>query len=404
MIRFLDIIFISILTFTIASQGLFAQNEDLENILNINVKDDDQSNIELEPDPLNLQSNWWMYFEDSKEQLDKKVDSFIVSLNELSKSVSDKHKEKSNEYITRIKASLKALIDIKKADAKTIPTEPFKELYTLDELLALNRSLRELEAIYKTELPVFKENQKTSKALSGKIDTLYASYKKIDVVNQDKLIKGLELIANRIAWFVSTQKEPIQKELLDYQDSKIKKLKNEIDFAKSNLSINENELETIKKEIDNHQSVLNLAQKDFVEAYSLSLESVEEDLTGYFKSSLLKQKSLLEKILSTNEEVKLNYLLTKELIILLSLQDTKKHADKFIKQYTSNESILKDVYTKSDEWHSSLLKEINSLIETNLGNDNAGDLQNTEQIAKDRSDIVKGVAQALQKLDNSLAD
>lgn len=405
MIRFLGILLTSAFVFIFTSQGLGAQTELLGTILEETVREDEQHNIELEPNPLNLQSNWWKYFEDSEEQLDIKIKSFIANLNKLSNSSGDKHKEKSFEYITRIQASLKALIDIKRTSEKIKLTEtPFKESYSLDELLYLNRSLRELESIYKTELPAFKENQKASKALAGKIDTLNASYKKIDAKNKEKLTKGLEIIANRIAWFVSKQKEPIQKELLDHQNTRIIKLKQEIDFAQSNLSITENELNTIEKEIDNQQSILILAQKKFLEAQSLSLENIEEDLAGYLKSNLLKQKYLLAKIQSTSEETILNYLRDKKSIILLSLQDPKHPTNDLVQQYKSNDSFLKDVSTKSNEWHSSLMKEISTLIETNLGTNEADNLQNIVQITKDRSETVRGIAQALQKLDKALAD
>lgn len=405
MTRVLGILLTTALVVTFASQELRAQNEDLETILEGTVKNDVQTSIELEPNPLNLKSNWWKYFEDSGEQLDTKINTFLSNLNALSDSVSDKHKEKSTEYIARIKASLKALVDIKKTHTKPkSDTAPFKESYTLDEMLDLNRSLRELESIYKTEFQAFKENQKASKALAGKIDTLNASYKKLNTANQEKLTAGLEIIANRLAWFVSIQKEPIQKGLLELQDLRIKRLTKEIKFAQSNLTISENALDAIEKKIDKQQSAYKSTQKKFVEAQSLTLENVEEGLTGYLKSSLLKQKTLLAKIQSTREETKLNYLRAEKSIAILSLQGSKDPAGELVEQYKSNDSFLKEVLTKSDEWHSSLMKEINILIETNVGNDNASDNQATDQITNDRSDTVRGVAQALQGLDNSVAD
>jgi small-conductance mechanosensitive channel len=405
MIRFIGILLTTTLVITLASQELWAQNEDLETILKGTAKEDTQTSNLPEPNPLNLQSNWWQYFDGSEDQLDKKITSFLSNLNALSDSIRDKNKERSDEYIPRIRASLKVLVDIKKA-----PTQPitdataFKESYTLDELLNINRLLRELESIYKTEFPAFKENQKATKALAGKIDTLQASYNKLNTANQNKLNAGLEIIANRLAWFVSTQKEPIQKGLLELQDIRIKKLAKEIEFAQLNLTVSENELDTIEKEIDKQQSTYKSTQKKFVEAQSLSLENVEEDLTGYLKSSLLKQKTLLAKINSTREEAKLNYFRTKKSVATLSLQGSKDPTGEIVEQYKNNESYLKEVQKKSDEWRSSLIKEINNLIETSVADDSTRNNNVVEKITNERIETVKGVAQALQELDNSVVD
>ena len=65
MIRPLGAILASALIFAIASQGLYAQNESLDDLLGDTVNSDEQPKIELEPNPLDLQSNWWNYFEDS---------------------------------------------------------------------------------------------------------------------------------------------------------------------------------------------------------------------------------------------------------------------------------------------------------------------------------------------------
>ncbi len=384
--------------------NLWAQNEDIETIIEDAIASDDQNNIISEPNPFDLQPYWWNYFDNSEDKLASKTNNFLSNLNKLKDAISDEYKEDSKVYIRKISSSLKALSNISKTTKPESIEAPFKDTYSLDELLELNRSLYKLETIFLTELPAFKEEQKTTKDLAKEIDTLNVSYKKIDAANQEKLISGLEIISNRLAWFVATKKEPIQRELLDHQEKRINKLTKEIEIAQFNLSVNNNDLDSIDNEINKQQLAYKDKQKSYLEAQSLSLESIEDDLSDYLKSSLLKQKALLAKIQSSSEETKLNFLKAKKAVALLSQLDTDKPSNESVEQYKKLESFSKQVLKKKDEWNNSLMGEISSLIEINFGDKNASEIKNAAQISKSSSDTVRDIAKSLQKLDTSLND
>ncbi len=397
---------IAFLLITFVPVNLFGQTEELTPSLAGTTTKDDQTTTQQVPSPLELFPNWWHYFEGDSEALNTKVNTFLSQLDELSNTISDEHKTTTNEYITRIKASLKALAELKKTQTKSeIAPAPFKEKYTLDELQTLERSLRELESIYKTESPTFKDNQKATKALAGKIDTLNAAYRKLDTTNHVKLVAGLEIVANRLGWLVSTLKEPIQKEQLKIQDIRIKRLTEEIEYAQTNLTVTENELKVITNEIEKQQAMLELSQKRFIDAQSQTLEIIEDDLTSSLKSRLLKQKSLLADIQSTREEVHLNYLQAKKSTMILMLQSSEDSTDELVKQYKNRDSLLKKIQGQNETWHSLLMKEINLLVETTLDKDSIYEYQkDSDQTIKDRKDVARSIALALRELSSSIGD
>ncbi len=397
-LAFLLIIFVPV--------DLFGQTEELAPSLAGTTTKDDQTTTGQVPSPLELYPNWWTYFEGDSEALNTKINTFLSHLDELSNTISEEHKTTANEYITRIKASLKALAELKKTQPKSeITPAPFKEKYTLDELQTLERSLRELESIYKTEFPIIKDNQKATKALAGKIDTLNAAYRKLDTTNHKKLVAGLEIVANRLGWLVSTLKEPIQIEQLKIQDVRIKRLAEEIEYAQTNLTVTENELKVITNEIEKQQAMLELSHKRFIDAQSQTLEIIEDDLISSFKSRLLKQKSLLADIRSAREEAHLNYLQAKKSITILMLQSPEYSTNDLVKQYKIRDSLLKKIQGQNETWHSSLMKEINLLVETTLDMDSIYEYQkDSDQIIKDRRDVARSIALALRQLDISVGD
>ena len=387
---------------TLAPISLFAQTEDLKTMLEGPSVKDVQDTSEQVPNPLALKPTWWSYFEGDSKTLGIKINKFLTLIEELQSTVRDERKATTSGFITRIKASLNALLEINKTQSKTdLEQTPFIESYTFDEIIKLDRSLRELKSLNNAESQVFKDTLKATKALTQNIDTLNVAYRKLDTASQKKLVAGLEIMASRLAWFVSTLKEPILKNQLKQLDARINKLTNEIEHAQAKLIITEKDLNEINKNIDEQIFKLKEAKNYLNDAQSNTLEIVEEDLISNLKSSLLRQKALLAEIQVAREEVQLNNMQAKQSVANIMLQVPGVSAAELVDKYNKRDSLLKDIRVQYEVWHSSLMKEINFLIETVSDQDDAN---NVGKITSERKDTVRDVAIALRELGSSIGD
>ncbi len=368
-------------------------------------------NVELEsttqiPNPLDLNPNWWHYFDLQNIDFSKNVSDFLSQLKDIISNLEDKHKIKSSEYEAKIYASLNALEDLKNIE-QISPTEksPIQDEYSLDELQNIERSLREAELIYNIQAPQLKDDQKAIKALAQKIDTLFAAYRKIDTANHEKLAAGMEIIANRLAWMVSTNKQPIQKLQIDNYKNNIEWLKEEKRHALNNLSITKNEYNKIQGEIEKQLAVLDIAQKNLVEAKSQTLEIVEDGLINTFKSNLLKQKALLAEIQTAHQSLRLHLLQAKQSISQLVINEPGLNLDEQIQQYKAREVILKNTKSEYDSWNKSFQKDRDLINELMLDRDSKNENYKTdEQILREHREVLKNTSTQLRNLDISIND
>ncbi|MBT8113167.1 MAG: mechanosensitive ion channel, partial [Gammaproteobacteria bacterium] len=137
------------------------------------------------------------------------------------------------------------------------------------------------------------------------------------------------------------------------------------------------------------------------DAQSNTLEIVEEGLISNLKSSLLRQKALLAEIQVAREEVQLNNMLAKQSVAYMMLQVPGVSAAELVDKYNKRASLLKDISVQNEVWHSSLMREINLLIETVPDQD---DVNNVGKVTSERKNTVRDVAIALRELGRSLGD
>ncbi len=386
--------------------NLYAQNESVEGITDaplINEKVEASAEI---PDPLALSPKWWSYFEVKDEELAKRVNEFKTHISRSTVNIGDDDKSKADAYLKKINASLNALIELKKAQSSfALDEAPYKEQYTLEKISNLDRKRRDLEKTQQRELPNLKDNIKATDSTARRLDTLYAAYRKIEPSSNKKLVAGLEIIAIRLAWLVSTQKHPLQKARLDSVEDQIKKLRDEIEFALNNFYFTENELSLIEKSIEKQNITVESVQNKSVDAQSKILEIVEDDVISSFKSILLKEESLLAEINLTKEEIKLEYYNAVKSIILLKLRDENELINSLAEEFKNRETLLKNARQNIESWNLRFRDKQDELNAALLETYDFGENQkNIEKIIIARKETIKESSLALKELENSIND
>ena len=299
---------------------------------------------------------------------------------------------------------MNALIELKKTQSSfALEDTTFKEQYTLEEISNLERKRRDLELTQKRELSSLKDNIKATDATARRLDTLYAAYRKIQISSDEKLVSGLEIISIRLAWLVSTQKQPLQKARLDTVEDQIKKLRDEIKFALNKFYFTENELSLIDKRIENQNIAFQSAESKSVDAKSKILEIVEDDIMSSFQSILLEEESILADISLATEEIKLEHHKAVKSIILLKLRGENKLIKTLAEEFKNRETLLKNMQQNVENWRSRLRDKQEELNTALLDTYDFGkNKKHIEKIIKARNETIKASTLALSELENTV--
>lgn len=261
------------------------------------------------PNPYELTLGWWEYYQvDSKELAERKKDTNAY-FKKIQEKIPPELEKKAQPYFEHIDVGLSLLIQLKEASPKVPPTlPPVKEKYTYQEWIHLSKSLQEeKEKLQYLTLRLDLANS-SYKSASNHLDSQFAEYLKGKSTDPDRLIKGLEIIQNRI--FISTEKIQIGnlESVLRGKSNQVSHLQQQIDQAYRKIDFTTISFTSIEQELENARSKEAKAKHDYLFNY----EKIDES------SSISSYEN--EELDETLLNIKLNYEISRVEVINLQIQ------------------------------------------------------------------------------------
>lgn len=190
------------------------------------------------PDPVNLNSDWWQYFENAGDQLESRIDTLVETLESALPSLSPSSREQSARTVEEIRQDLDLYARLRSQQQITIePLPPARESYTLNETLELARQLRDSELESAIERDDIVDREATARQARRQLDNLRADYFKLEAQSADKAETGLAIIRDRTQLSLANEELRLVKPLTQRRSEQEKALRQQLEIAIANLIV-----------------------------------------------------------------------------------------------------------------------------------------------------------------------
>jgi len=202
------------------------------------------------PDPMNLRSNWWEYFNVDEIKMKERKEVFLKRLQNTYSQASSTQKKILTPFLTKIEQDLDILILIKQKKILSDLEKPkIEETYTIKAFSDLGNKLFSTEknyASFQTQKNLIKREIKNT---SKELDVLVQNYKKIEEVSFNKYFAGIQIIDKRIRLVIQKLSQIKYSDQIEQQIDRIKILHENITTASKNIIFSEESNKQIQEKL-----------------------------------------------------------------------------------------------------------------------------------------------------------
>lgn len=277
------------------------------------------------PNPLELQSDWWNYFNVPVEKLPERIESFEKYLNNFLSF----YTEKNPEIVTEKQDIFQNLELFKKTISqiavKELSPPQLLESYSLNQILEVNQKILELQnEIEQVKDKISFKNTRLS-WFQSKLDKQVIYYYQLPPASTEKLLVGLQVIENRIEVAIHKSEVDYLSSTLIYYLKEKDQLAAEIKTAKEKISYTAIDKESLSKELDAIQKNIEKAQ---IRLKELEKKMIQQDLNKV-KNQILNEVLYYKIIAETINIENLNVLstLTQIKITLYDIAENEKSSE-----------------------------------------------------------------------------
>ena len=243
------------------------------------------------PEPGALSADWWRYFEVGEPDIELRVKMMSTRLQSLLQELLLEEQEAGKANIDRFLSNLDALTKVREKKSDEPPVLPlFKASYTLEEWLALERQFRAGEKEVQGEQMAADQLKKVLQGAEQNYDNLLAAYLPLNAADPTKVLKGLEIMADRSALEIARRQLIRHKKELDDLELKFKTLSTEKKTALERLSETSDAIDTYSKKSEEQKQSLMRAKKLLNKANSRVLGAVAETPEAQSNNKLNEQR------------------------------------------------------------------------------------------------------------------
>ncbi len=303
------------------------------------------------PEPADLQSNWWRYFDVSGEKLREHVQLTIERLDQLSGEIPESVRSAARPLIERTKVNLLAL---PQADARPSPEPPaplaIAESYTLEQLLTVQERLRKARDELQAERDDVIAAGATIKAAQQRIDTMLAAYLRLSSSDPDRVLRGLELLAERSAIAVAEEKLRVDRAAVAAEEVRVRQLTDELSVASTRVTGTRADRAQVEEEIKQAEAKLTAASQRYVAERSRALdvlsESDEDKAAALYRQQRVVQAAVVEAI----AKVRLDILKAQEGLLSFLLGTLRVDTDAMRESLATWSAELSEVSKQAVAW------------------------------------------------------
>ncbi len=218
------------------------------------------------PNPLNLRTTWWDYFDVKGEELQSRIDLFLNHLTEFQGTLAPEQQEKVNLYIKKVYASVQALPKLSQQNFHVPLQRPFLKSYTIEQQLELASKQKNIEAVLKNETKELQLLNKRMFKIEAHIDDMMAAYLRMEKNSGERLVQGLEIISSRLILALTEEKKRLISLRADEYSKQLDRVNEEMRYGVDNANYQTLNEKTIHDEIAKLKDQLLVRQKHSIRA------------------------------------------------------------------------------------------------------------------------------------------
>lgn len=357
------------------------------------------------PEPAGLQPNWWRYFAVGGAELERRIQETLERLEGLEVELPPPTATAAHPYVELIKSNLRSLPQARGQRSPEPTKIPFAERYKLKQLLGIAERLRRTEADLQAEREDVTNADRAVKAAHRRIDTLMAIYLNLAPSDPARVLRGLEIMAERSSLALAEEQLRIRKAALLVTESRAEQLASELDAAAERLDIAPDEAERLDAQIEEAKKALMQAQEQAVNEQARALSVVSDDPEERATSHYRQQRALRASVQEAIAQVRLIRLQAERHLVELVLEtkeiDTRELRDR-LAEWNSRLAV---VHQQAVTWASASRRERERASELVAGADNPdapSTLTFIKLIHQDRMNLAQDTLLELQRLEGEL--
>lgn len=318
------------------------------------------------PMPGNLKPGWWGYYDVPVDKLKKHVKATADMLSEIEKTLSDEQRLRAKPFINQILTGLSTLETL--ATFTPPPAQPIRDRldeYNFDQFLDLGtRFADEKENVTVTE----EKMSLLSATISNnrkKLDTLTSEYIRLKQRTTAKVVKGLEIMARRIANAIEAKQMSFLKALYSQQKTRLTGYAAQIKYARNHLAFTPERRAEIDGRIAKARLELQEALQSFLQVQAEDLKNGDDFVT---------QEHLHDRIVKANAELAFINVQMEKVFYLLATKQFKGSIALLYQRKGEWETEIENINKEIHVW--TRTTQIN--LEHSLSTLSEGDTESTE--------------------------
>lgn len=357
------------------------------------------------PNPFSLLGDWWVYVDLEHENLNERVGFVKKGINQTLDTLNPELKSGLSSDANVVNGLLNNLIKLKSAKSEIhYPDASYKQSYKFKDIKALFEKYHSIRSKREqlTELTV-SETSKSKKALDNNAE-LMVVYRGIKDNTPEKLELGLKIMANRLGWFVWTQRQEVVKNGIKFLDKQQDSILKEIEFASNHLKTSDAYLKTIDKEIDKQGVEIEKLQSEKITARESYAKNLGIDYISRIKLKLyaqqLKNSEIREKLAEIEQSLNYAY----KALILLNRDDSSSEEFNAVAVYDNNISLYDEISTQLKVWKQDTSEEQNDLQSLIASNVLVDDQSALDRVNEERTKALQTALEQLSLIETELFD
>lgn len=303
------------------------------------------------PEPAALTASWWRYFEVDGATLDSRIQTALKRLDTLSNELPAEIAAAALPHIRLIQANLQALPQAR-SQVKPITPTPivYAETYSIDQVVEIARRRSSLIITVETARNELNESDTTLRTTARRIDNQLAAYLATAPSDPNRVLRGLELMADRSGLAVTEERIRVRRYELQSDEIRLNQINQELETARRRLQAREEERFQVEQQITQARQQLEQAQDQHVKEQTHALKILGDSPEDRAATRYRQQRALKAAVNEAEQEVFLINLEARQALLELLLDAEATPSPGLRARMDDRSSRLTEVSTKLNTW------------------------------------------------------
>lgn len=309
------------------------------------------SNSPSQPEPAALDPDWWRYFLVEGDELQQHIQITLERLQTVVDGLPKDSIDAARSYLELFRANLKLLPEVRGQTSPKLPGPvAYQEKYSLTQLLDIAERLRVVQLESQAEEYDVTAADKAVKAARKRVDTLMAAYLGLSPIDPERVLRGLEIMAEGSAVAIAEERLRVRRAELAANQAKLKQMAEELKIASERLVAESGDRSKLNTAIVEAQRNLEQAQDRLNKDQSKAMAVLGEDAEGKATQRYRQQRVVRAAVMEATASVRLLGLQAQQLLATLLLEPKAIDAQGLRKQLSDWRSQVSSIRQQVTLW------------------------------------------------------